>query len=62
MVGAAGLILTDIMCKAMNRSLLNVLVGGFGMEAATAKDAREYENIKRAGPKDAAMMLEALGA
>ena len=57
MVGAAGLILTNIMCVAMNRSLLNVLVGGFG-DAATAEDARDYVNIKSAGPEEAAMMLD----
>ena len=36
LVGAAGTLLTILMCKAMNRSLLNVLVGSFGGNAATA--------------------------
>ncbi len=57
MVGAAGLILTQIMCVAMNRSLVNVLVGGFG-EAATAEDARDYENVTSTGPEETAMLLE----
>lgn len=59
MVGAAGLILTQIMCVAMNRSLLNVLVGGFGQDAAAGGgDTSEYENVKSAGAEEAAMVLE----
>src|SRR5690606_10237505 len=45
LVGTSGLILTRIMCKAMNRSLGNVLLGGIGDEAV-AKDAKEYTSIK----------------
>ncbi|MBC8405362.1 MAG: NAD(P)(+) transhydrogenase (Re/Si-specific) subunit beta [Planctomycetes bacterium] len=58
LVGAAGLILTMIMCKAMNRSLGNVLVGGFG-DAEVSEDARDYTNVKSASPEEAAMVLEA---
>lgn len=59
MVGAAGLILTQIMCVAMNRSLVNVLVGGFGAtDAAGSEDARSYENVTSCGPEEAAMILE----
>ncbi|QQR91270.1 MAG: NAD(P)(+) transhydrogenase (Re/Si-specific) subunit beta [Myxococcales bacterium] len=59
MVGAAGLILTEIMCKAMNRSLLNVLVGGFGGDDAAADSgSQEYTNIRSCGAEDAAMVLE----
>lgn len=58
MVGAAGLILTQIMCKAMNRSLSNVLLGGMGGDEAVAEDARDYKSIKQAGPEEIAMVLD----
>ena len=58
MVGASGLILTQIMCKAMNRSLGNVLIGGMGGEDEVAEDARDYSNIKQAGPEEVAMLLD----
>jgi H+-translocating NAD(P) transhydrogenase subunit beta len=58
MVGASGLILTQIMCKAMNRSLSNVLLGGMGGEDAVAEDARDYKSIKSAGPEEVAMVLD----
>jgi H+-translocating NAD(P) transhydrogenase subunit beta len=55
-VGAAGLILTEIMCRAMNRSLANVLVGGFGGEAGVDDG---YGRVLSASPEEAAMVLEA---
>jgi NAD(P) transhydrogenase subunit beta len=58
LVGASGLILTQIMCKAMNRSLGNVLLGGMGGEDAVAEDARDYKNIKSSGPEEIAMLLD----
>jgi len=59
LVGAAGLILTQLMCKAMNRSLANVLFGGFGVEDSTGTGGGEgYTNVKEAGPEEAAMILE----
>ena len=58
MVGASGLILTQIMCKAMNRSLGNVLLGGMGGEDEVAEDARDYSNIKSAGAEEVAMLLD----
>ena len=56
-VGAAGLILTQIMCVAMNRSLLNVMVGGFG--AAVEADTSDYVNVRSSDAEEAAMVLEA---
>ena len=60
MVGAAGLILTQIMCVAMNRSLLNVLVGGFGVTdgGGGGGGSDEYTSVTSCGPEEAAMILE----
>jgi len=59
LVGAAGLVLTQLMCKAMNRSLANVLFGGFGVADSTGKGGSEgYTKVKEAGPEEAAMILE----
>ncbi|HEX2162510.1 MAG TPA: NAD(P)(+) transhydrogenase (Re/Si-specific) subunit beta [Thermoanaerobaculia bacterium] len=60
LVGASGLILTQIMCVAMNRSLANVLFGGFGAEAggAPAAGGGEYGPVRQASPEEAAMILE----
>jgi len=58
LVGASGLILTKIMCKAMDRSLANVLFATFGEEASGGGGADEYTNVKSAGPEEAAMILD----
>ena len=55
-VGAAGLILTQIMCVAMNRSLLNVMIGGFG--GAVEADTSDYVSITSSDAEEAAMVLE----
>ncbi len=57
LVGASGLILTRIMCKAMNRSLGNVLLGGIG-DDALAEDAREYNNVKETSADEVAMLFD----
>ncbi len=58
LVGASGLILTNIMCKAMNRSLANVLFSGFGSGATTRSAAVEGE-AKPITAEDAYYVLEA---
>jgi len=60
LVGASGLILTQIMCKAMNRSLANVLFSGFG-SVTTAGNAAVEGEIKALTPEDAYYILEAAG-
>jgi len=62
LVGASGIILTRIMSKAMNRSLANVLFGGFGATDATAGGGGEYRNVKSASLEEAAMILEGAGS
>jgi NAD(P) transhydrogenase subunit beta len=59
LVGASGIILTKIMCTAMNRTLVNVLFGGFGMEATSAAaGGGEYENVRSFSAEEGAMVLE----
>ena len=57
LVGASGIILTRLMCRAMNRSLANVLFGV--MEAGSAADADEvYKDVTQTAAEEVAMMLE----
>ncbi len=58
LVGASGIILTLIMCKAMNRSVANVFLGGFG-SAATGSAADVVGEIKPVSAQDAYLLLEA---
>ena len=60
LVGASGLILTNIMCKAMNRSLANVLFSGFGAvtDTATGETADQGE-VRPINTDDAYLILEA---
>ncbi len=58
LVGAAGTLLTILMCKAMNRSLLNVLVGSFGGNAATASgEGGSQGHYKEISLSDVAMLM-----
>ena len=60
LVGASGLILTNIMCKAMNRSLANVLFSGFGSVIEnTATSSAEQGEVKPINTSDAYLILEA---
>ncbi|MFV0679932.1 NAD(P)(+) transhydrogenase (Re/Si-specific) subunit beta [Ottowia sp.] len=58
LVGSSGAILSYIMCKAMNRSFFNVILGGFGGEALAATGgAQEQRPVKSGSADDAAFML-----
>ena len=58
LVGSSGAILSYIMCKAMNRSFFNVILGGFGGEATTAATgAKEQRPVKSGSADDAAFVL-----
>jgi len=59
LVGASGIVLTIIMCKAMNRSLANVLFSGFGSATASSGGAAVQGEAKSLTPEDAYFVLEA---
>ncbi len=58
LVGASGIILTNLMCKAMNRSLTNVLFGGFG--AVIVKETQDIYagRVKSTTPEEVAILLD----
>lgn len=63
LVGASGIILTQIMCKAMNRSLLNVLLGGFGNAPAAAGGGDGDDVVvKEVGVEEAAMLFDSVSS
>ncbi len=58
LVGSSGAILSYIMCKAMNRSFISVILGGFGAEAgAGPQGAAQQRNVKSGSADDAAFVL-----
>ncbi|MBU3057159.1 NAD(P)(+) transhydrogenase (Re/Si-specific) subunit beta [Pseudomonas indica] len=60
LVGSSGAILSYIMCKAMNRSFFNVILGGFGADAdasAAAGGSKEQRPVKSGSADDAAFLL-----
>jgi NAD(P) transhydrogenase subunit beta len=58
LVGASGLILTQIMCKAMNRSLTNVLFGKIDAGSSVGNADEIYANVRSTSADDVAMILE----
>ena len=60
LVGASGIILTRIMTKAMNRSLANVMLGGFGSQDGSSSSVLQKEErpVSAASASDVAMILE----
>jgi NAD(P) transhydrogenase subunit beta len=59
LVGASGIILTNIMCKAMNRSLANVLFSGFGAKTQAVGSSEQQGEVKPATAEDVYYILEA---
>ncbi len=57
LVGSSGAILSYIMCRAMNRSFISVILGGFGESAAAAAEEGE-KSVKQGSPEDAAFLME----
>jgi NAD(P) transhydrogenase subunit beta len=64
LVGSSGAILSYIMCKGMNRSIFNVILGGFGTEggALAAGGARGDRSVKSGSAEDAAFILKNAGS
>jgi NAD(P) transhydrogenase subunit beta len=59
LVGSSGAILSYIMCKAMNRSFISVILGGFGGDdAAASAGTKEQRPVKRGSAEDAAFIMK----
>jgi NAD(P) transhydrogenase subunit beta len=60
LVGAAGFILTALMCRAMNRSLLNVIFAGVGAVVSSETDSEDVYagRVKSASPEDVALLMQ----
>jgi H+-translocating NAD(P) transhydrogenase subunit beta len=61
LVGSSGAILSYIMCKAMNRSFISVILGGFGGDSAAASGEEETRPVKQGSAEDAAFMMANAG-
>ena len=62
LVGSSGAILSYIMCKAMNRSFISVILGGFGGDSASAAAAAEDDRpVKQGAADDAAFLMKNAG-
>jgi NAD(P) transhydrogenase subunit beta len=61
LVGSSGAILSYIMCKAMNRSFISVILGGFGGETAGAAGVAETRPVKQGSADDAAFIMKNAG-
>jgi len=58
LVGSSGAILSYIMCRAMNRSFISVILGGFGNEGASPGDGEEMGEYREMSPADVADLLK----
>src|SRR5829696_5659998 len=63
LVGSSGAILSYIMCKGMNRSIINVILGGFGTEGGTAPTGAAGDRLVKSGSaEDAAFIMKNAGS
>src|ERR1700709_2107733 len=62
LVGSSGAILSYIMCKAMNRSFISVILGGFGGESAGPAGPAETRPVKQGSADDAAFIMKNAGS
>lgn len=58
LVGSSGAILSYIMCKAMNRSIISVILGGFGTDGNSQMEAKDRKPVKSAAAEDAAFIMD----
>jgi len=61
LVGSSGAILSYIMCKGMNRSFFNVILGGFGAEEGVVSAAAGDRSVRQGGAEDAAFIMQNAG-